>query len=179
MQVLDYENIQAAAVGSSCRVWLENYTGNKFRLWKRCGVNTTASGVWLKDLTFPEGGNFNWSSSECGAKGCTQWSKDGGGSIVSAATGPTLNTHFYSGAPGQVDGASTCKFGTDATVKNDYQITCVGQVVAGGTVKGVGVGGGVALQWSANSYLRDTSAANNTPAGACRAADTLIKDFGT
>src|SRR5262249_54174074 len=122
---------------------------------------------------------FNWSSSECGSKGCTQWSKDGSGAIVSAATGPTVNVQFYSGAPAQVDGGNTFRFGTDATIKNDYQISCVGQIVAGGTVNGVGVGGRVALRWSAKSYLPDTSTANNTPAGACRAADPLIKDFGT
>jgi hypothetical protein len=179
MQVLDYENIQAAAVGSSCRVWLENYTGNKFRLWKRCGVNTTASGVWLKDLTFPNGGNFNWSFSECGSKGCTQWSKDGGGALQTAGSGPTPNTQFYSGGEVRVDGAGGFVFGTDKTVKNDYQISCVGKVVAGGTVNAVGVGGGVALQWSTSSYLRDTSAGNNTPVSTCRNADTLIKDFGT
>lgn len=67
MQVVDYQNLIGATVGASCRVWLENYTGNSFRLWKRCGVNTTASGARFIDLTFPNGGNFNWSSSECGS----------------------------------------------------------------------------------------------------------------
>src|SRR5262249_11720386 len=93
--------------------------------------------------------------------------------------GPTTNVQFYSGAEARVDAAGDFVFGADKTIKNDYQISCVGQVVAGGTVNQVGVGGGVVFQWSSSSYLRDTSAGNNTPVGACRAADTLIKDFGT
>jgi hypothetical protein len=179
IQVLDYENEQAALVGPNCRVWIENYTGNSFRLWKRCGVVNTASGVWLKDLTFQAGGNFpSWAGSECGAKGCTQWSKDGGGSLQTASSGPTPGVQFYSGAQVRIDGSNIFTFGTDATIKNDYQVTCTGKVVAGGVVNQVGVGGGVALQWSSSSYLRDSSAANNTPSASCKAGDTLIRDFG-
>jgi hypothetical protein len=178
MQVVDYQNLIGATVGASCRVWLENYTGNSFRLWKRCGVNTTASGARFIDLTFPNGGNFNWSSSECGSKTCTQWSKDGGGALQTASSGPTINVQFYSGAESYVDAAGTFRFGTDKTVKNDYQITCTGQIVAGGVVNQTGVGGGTALQWSSSPYLRDTTTGNNTVSATCKAADTLIKDFG-
>src|SRR5262249_54962896 len=149
----------ASTVGTNCRVWLENYTGNKFRLWKRCGVNSTPSGGRFIDLTFPSGGNFNWSFSECGSKGCTQHSKDGCGSLQTASSGPTPNVQFYSGADVFVDSSSIFRFGTDKTIRNDYQITCIGSIVSGGTVNQVGVGGGTALQWSSSAYLRDTSTA--------------------
>lgn len=177
MQVLDYLNIAGDAAGPTCRVWLENYTGSKFRLWKRCGVNATASGVFLRDYTFPQGGNFNWSASQCNAKGCTQHSKDGGGSLQTASTGPSTNTQFYSGAEVYVDASNIFSFGTDATIHNDYQLTCVGQVVAGGTVNATV--GGAALHWASSSYLRDTSTGSNTVSSTCRNADTLIIDFGT
>lgn len=178
MQVVDYQIKVGATVGTNCRTWLENYSGNSFRLWKRCGVNTTVAGTRFIDLTFPNGGNFNWSSSECGSKTCTQWSKDGGGSLQTASSGPTTNVQFYSGAPAYVDSAGTFRFGTDATIKNDYTITCIGNIISGGTVNQTGVGGGTALQWSSSPYLRDTSTANNTVSNTCKAADTLIKDFG-
>src|SRR5262249_51392620 len=94
------------------------------------------------------------------------------------SSGPTPNVQFYSGADVFVDSSGGFRFGTDKTIRNDYQITCIGSIVSGGTVNQVGVGGGTALQWSSSAYLRDTSTANNTVSNTCKNADVLLKDFG-
>jgi hypothetical protein len=176
---LEYINNQSDAVGAGCRAWVEKYSTSSYRLWKRCSVGSTASGVWLKDFTFSRSDSGTISNFfNCGAIGCRKYDKDGAGAITQTSNNPPSASTFYNDAKSVDFTGGLLDWGHPGNLKqNDYQVSCTGNVMAGGTVNAT-IGDNV-LRWSAlGLYIRDTSSANNTVSGTCKSADTLIKDFG-
>jgi hypothetical protein len=178
-EVLAQFNVQSAAVGSTCRVWMENYSAENYRLWKRCGVNATSSGAKLIDVYL--GGLFTGVRPLESITAWTRYFVDGSGTLLTTvgSGSPAAPTSWSmpSNKAGSV-AATTWTFGTIALgFTNTLTFSCVGSVLSGTPNFSLGTAGYFASRDGA--YLRDTSAANNTISATCRTADTLLFDFGS
>lgn len=177
-QVLDRMEHDMVSVGSSCRVWLDNYGTNQYREWKRCSVGSTSSGITVIDYTF----GVTDSQTFLSLANPTPWvslSKDGTGAINTAASGPSSGgTHYYSNTVVITPaGAMSLNMPNQQLLSSNYTTSCTGAWLSGT----MDAPGSVNQQWFTllGSYVRDTTTAHNTESSACTAGDSLVIDFGT
>lgn len=174
---LDKINTLSESIGSNCRLWVEAYGSSSYRVWKRCGVNATASSAYVKDYSFIWSGSLNVTNgSACNSSGAQRLIQNGDGTLQFNTACPNGSLSWSAGSVAKADGGILTWVQPDSTRFNDYGLTCVGSST-GGTVDGVL--GGNALRWSTvGAYVRDTSAAGNTVSSTCLNADSLLIDFG-
>lgn len=168
----------AAQIGTGCYTWLENYTGTSYRLWKRCGVNATASGITVNEYTFPWTGNTDtWATGNPN----TQYrvTQNGDGTIAVNTGGIPQSTAMSAGSKISTGSNNALQWVIPtATVHWNYTTTCTGVRSASLPVSEYGALG--PISWTTvGPFIRDTSTAHNTLSGTCTGADTLLVDFGS
>jgi len=180
-QVLDYIETLWASPASGCKYWLEQYNTNYYRLWKRCGVGSTAAGTSREEIQFNGwSGTIPGTVTDFTAGGTvTFWS-----SSLAATSGGVLSgtnavaTGFsWNGSPSP---AGTWSMPGQQVYRKDV-LSCTGVSIAGSvsptsTVPGFSSSTGHMTQ--PGNTNRVIGVNTGTVGGTCTAADTLDKDFG-
>lgn len=178
-QALIKINTLSSSVTSSCRVWLEKYGTSAYRVWKRCGVGSVASGSGLSDIYFTSsaGPVVSGIAAQCVTNGCVVWGKDGSGQLTSAGRNPVAGDGSFPANQPTCSGLFCQGAGNGTDVENAYSFTCTGAIIAGGAVNVQHSSPGLIYSLS-GAYLRDTSASVNTVSASCTGSDSLVYDFG-
>lgn len=186
-------NAVSEIVGSTCRIWVEVYGSNSVRVWKRCGVLTTSSGVTFTSIDFAgwsgvsTGTGSDGTALPSGGSGCT-WGQTG---ITVQACGVTPD----GGGGGYVTGFNIVPRPTPSgfvwadgtspgqelyTIKNS---SCVGQGLSGSRGPGAfdtapPIRFHFGLSGSGTVPPKYRSTVVGSVAGVCKTADSLVIDFG-
>jgi hypothetical protein len=181
-QVLDYINVRSKMSTSGCKVWLEEYTTDSYRLWERCGVSSTLSGITRESILF---GGFSGTIQGTGNIAISP--------VYSMCTWGAANNTSVSACDVGVSGTQTIVAGFSYSTRTPpaagngsspgqevYEKivgSCTGTLLAGSVASGPYTALGNRYHFGTGTTA---SRMNNTgsTASSCLAGDALVKDFG-